>query len=164
MYDMDTQAQLGKFVRRFNPGRPIDPKALEVHGITFESVSHLPLLEDDAVGIDFIQRILSKSDIVIAHNGGDFDVPFITKEFARIGKPLPAIHLVDTMKQARWATPLGKVPNLGELCAACGITYDPSKAHAAEYDVDVMVKCFFHAFPLGFYTLPTQRAESLKAA
>jgi DNA polymerase-3 subunit epsilon len=162
MYDLDTQRQLGKLVRRFNPGRPIDPKALAVHGITFDMLSHLPLLEDDATGIDLIQRVLSKSDVVVAHNGEDFDVPFLEQEFRRIGKPLPAIHLVDTMKQGRWATPLGKVPNLGELCFACDVPYEPEKAHAADYDVDCMMNSFFKAYPLGFYSLP-QRAMRVAA-
>jgi DNA polymerase III subunit epsilon len=159
LYDLDTQAELARLVRRFNPGRPMDPKALEVHGITFESVAHLPLLEDDKPGIAIIQKMLSKADAVVAHNGEDFDVPFIQQEFRRIGQPLPQIRLIDTMKQGRWATPLGKVPNLGELCFACEVPYEPHKAHAADYDVDRMMKCFFHAYSLGFYDLPHQERQ-----
>jgi DNA polymerase-3 subunit epsilon len=158
LYDLDSRVELGRLVRRFNPGRPIDPKAQEVHGISFDQVSHLPLIEDDKPAVHLIQQILAKSDIVVAHNGQDFDVPFLQREFARIGQPLPAIHLVDTMKQGRWATPLGKVPNLGELCFACDVPYDPSQAHAADYDVQRMMDCFFRAYPLGFYTLPQSRA------
>lgn len=154
MYDLDTEKQVAKFVRRFNPGRPIDPKAIEVHGITFDQVSHLPKLEDDAEAIALIQRIISKTDVLVAHNGIDFDLPFLAMEFARIGKHLPHCPVVDTMKSGRWATPWGKVPNLKELCFACGIEYDVTKAHAASYDVEVMMACFFHALRSGFYTLP----------
>lgn len=154
LYNTDTKSQVGKFVRRFNPGRPVDAKALEVHGITFDSVSHLPKLEEDTEAISFIQRILSKADFTVAHNGVGFDWPFLQMEFARIGKELPSPPMVDTMTQGRWATPYGKSPNLRELCFACGVPYDPTLAHAAEYDVQVMMECFFHAWGTGFYCLP----------
>lgn len=154
IYDTDTEKQIGKFVRRFNPGRPVDAKALEVHGIAFDAVSHLPKLEEDTEGVSFIQRILSKADFTVAHNGIGFDWPFIQMEFARIGKELPGPPMVDTMVQGRWATAYGKSPNLRELCFACGVSYDPSKAHAAEYDVERTMKCFFHALKGGFYSIP----------
>lgn len=154
LFDSDSRKLLGKFVRRFNPGRPIDPKALEIHGITFESVAHLPKLEEDLEAVGYIQRILTKTDVLVAHNGIDFDMPFLSREFARIGKLLPYPPMVDTMKQGRWATPYGKVPNLKELCFACGVDYDTEKSHAAEYDVDRTMQCFFHAMPTGFFTLP----------
>jgi DNA polymerase III subunit epsilon len=160
MYDFDTEKKLLSFIRRWNPGRAIDPKAQEVHGITFAQVAHLPTLEADDHGIDLIQKILAKSDLVVAHNGDGFDVPFLQQEFRRLAKPLPKIVTVDTMLGGRWATPLGKLPNLAELCFACRVPYDPSAAHAAEYDVEVMMKCFFHAAKRGFYSLPNQ----LKAA
>jgi DNA polymerase III subunit epsilon len=154
LYDYDTEQKLGSFVRRFNPGRPVDPKALEVHGITFDSVAHLPTLEADSKAIELIQRILGKADVVVAHNGKGFDIPFIEQEFRRIGKPLPKIVTTDTMLEGRWATPLGKVPNLGELCFACRVPYDPASAHGAEYDVEVMMQCYFKAAKQGFYYVP----------
>lgn len=145
---------LAKFERRFNPGRPMDPKAQAVHGIAFEDVAHCPRLEDDDKGIELIQRILAKSDLIVAHNGEGFDKPFLAQEFARIGKPLPAYLLADTMLQGRWATPLGKVPNLGELCFACRVPYDPDKAHGALYDVEVMLDCFQFGLRRDFFKLP----------
>jgi DNA polymerase III subunit epsilon len=162
LYDVDSGRQLGKFVERFNPGRPIDPKATEVHGIRFEDVAHLPTLDDNARAIEVIQRIANKSDFWVAHNGLAFDKPFIEKEFARIGKQLFVPTMIDTMVDGRWATPLGKVPNLGELCFACRVPYDPSLAHAADYDVERMMDCFWFALKRGFYSLPSQL--QLKAA
>lgn len=159
MYDFDTEAKLGSFVRRFNPGRPIDPKAIEVHGITFDQVAHLPTLEADTQGIELMQRILTKTDVLVAHNGKGFDIPFLEQEFRRIGRSLPKIVTTDTMLEGRWATPLGKVPNLGELCFACRVPYDPALAHGAEYDVDCMMKCYFHAVKRGFYSLPTTESN-----
>lgn len=54
---------------------------------------------------------------------------------------------------------MGKVPNLGELCFACGVYYDREKAHAAEYDVAVMLESFFIAHKKGFIQLPIFEKE-----
>lgn len=156
LYDVDSQRKLGQLVRRFNPGRPVDPDAQAVHGISFDDVAHLPMLEHDAQAISLIQRILTKADFVVAHNGASFDVPFVQAEFACIGQPLPRIRLVDTMLEARWATALGKLPNLGELCFATRVPYDPESAHAADYDVDVMVQAFFRGLEWGFFKIPEE--------
>lgn len=153
-YDLDTGRKLGAYTARFNPGRSIDPKAQEVHKISFEDVQHCPTLETAHASIEMIQKILARSDVVIAHNGIGFDKPFIEAEFARIGQPLPEMKVIDTMLQARWATHNGKFPNLGELAFACRVNYDPSQAHAAEYDVQVMMECFFKGFQQGFFTIP----------
>ena len=151
--------ELGKYVERFNPVRPIDQKALEVHGITFDMVSMLPTLEANDKAVSMIQKIISKTDVLVAHNGVDFDLPFLAMEFARIGKHLPHCPVIDTMKAGRWATPWGKVPNLGELAFACAVPYDKAKAHAAEYDVSTMMGCFFHALKNDFYSLPEHLKE-----
>ncbi len=153
----NTGKTLGSFVRRFNPGRPIDPKAQAVHGIGLKDVAHLPRLEDDDQAISIIQRCLLKADVMVMHNGKGFDQPFLAREFARIGKPLPVYPLIDTMLDARWATPLGKVPNLGELCFACRVPYDPDQAHGALYDVEVMLACYRHAAQRGFFKIPMKR-------
>lgn len=148
MYD-DTAKKRLSWVQRVNPGRPIEPKAQAVHGISDADVAGEPLLEKVAPKL---AEILRRSDVVVAHNGKGFDIPFVQQEFDRISVPLPAIKLVDTMLEARWATPWGKLPNLGELCFSCRVDYDPEKAHSAEYDVEVMMASFFHARKKGFFT------------
>jgi DNA polymerase-3 subunit epsilon len=55
------------------------------------------------------------------------------------------------MKNGVWATPDGKKPNLEELCFACGVPYDKSQSHKADYDVDVMMQAYFKAKSWGFY-------------
>ncbi len=157
LYDYDSCSKLGSFVRRFNPGRPMDPKAQAVHGISFDEVSHLPRIEDDHQAIGIIQGALSKADVVVAHNGEGFDKPFLAMELARIGVAVPSYRLTDTMKDGRWATPMGKVPNLGELCFACRVPYDPAEAHAALYDVERMMDCYFFAARRGFFPAPSPK-------
>ncbi|KCY89039.1 hypothetical protein J831_3542, partial [Acinetobacter baumannii 25691_8] len=39
------------------------------------------------------------------------------------------------------------------LCFALNIDYDPNAAHAADYDVDVMMQCFFAGLDRGFYKI-----------
>ncbi len=153
IYDLDTQERLGKFVSRINPQRGIDPKAQEVHGISYDELIREPLWEEVAPKLS---ALLSRCHYVVAHNGIGFDMPFVWGEFIRAGVSLPEVAVVDTMLQGRWATPDGAVPNLGALCFASGVQYDKALAHAAEYDVSVMMQCFFRHFPAGFFTLPAQ--------
>ncbi|MPS48502.1 3'-5' exonuclease [Methylobacillus sp.] len=139
---------IGKLIERINPQRPIDPKAQAVHGISFEDVANCPIIDELAPKI---ARVLNKADVHIAHNGESFDMPFLHGEMLRLGIVLDRKPLVDTMVQGRWATPMGKYPNLGELCFACGVDYDPSKAHGAEYDIQVMMDSFFVGLKKGFF-------------
>ena len=151
IYDLDTRKKVAQFVQRINPQRSIDPGAQAVHGISFEDVEHCPTWEEVAPKV---VKILKASSLVVAHNGNGFDMPFIGNELIRVGHEVPKIECFDTMVHGRWATPLGKLPNLGELCLANGVTYDPSQAHGAEYDVEVMMQSFFAGVDSGFYTLP----------
>jgi DNA polymerase-3 subunit epsilon len=151
LYDLDTRDPIGKFVQRINPERAIDPDAQAVHGIKFEDLISCPTW--DVIGPK-LGLLMSKCDYMVVHNGEGFDIPFVFRELMRIGAPTPKVRLIDTMLQGRWATPDGAVPNLGALCFACGVPYDPEAAHAADYDVDRMMDCFFSQFDRGFFTLP----------
>ena len=152
IYRLEDQKQLGSFVRRINPQRPIDPAAQEVHGISFDMLADCPLWEDVA---PHVSALLCKCNYVVAHNGEGFDLPFVYAELLRAGQRLPSVGVIDTMLQARWATADGSVPNLGALCFASGVPYDPSKAHGALYDVEVMMASFFSQYQAGFFKLPT---------
>lgn len=155
LYDFDDVSgdfkRIGAFNQRVNPQRPIDAAAQAVHGISFDDVAMEPTW--DVIAPKLV-KIMSSVQVVVAHNGDGFDLPFITHELLRIGLPIPDVKTVDTMVNARWATPNGKYPNLGELCFACDVDYDPAKAHGALYDVEVMMECFIKAYKQGFYKLP----------
>jgi DNA polymerase-3 subunit epsilon len=148
LFELESAKFLGKYVQRINPQRPIDPAAQAVHGITFDMLAHEPTWEQVAPNV---HRVLTAARFMAGHNVRGFDWPFLAGEFQRIGMSVPEIELIDTMEEGRWATPLGKLPNLGELCFACGIDYDPSKAHGAEYDIDVNMKAYFAARAQGFF-------------
>jgi DNA polymerase-3 subunit epsilon len=137
---------------RINPERSIQIEAQRVHGISLEDLADEPRWLSVA---NEVRRELDEADLIIGHNIEGFDMPFINYELQRIKLPRIEKPLLDTMLRGRWATPQGKVPNLGELCFACDITYDTSKAHAASYDVDVMMRSFFRAHEWGFFPLPS---------
>lgn len=157
----DDGKKLGGFVQRVNPQRPISAKAQQVHGISFEDLVMEPVWEAVAPKV---HAVLSKCDAVVAHNGRGFDIPFLAHEFKNAGLDIPKCmhHDIDTMVDGRWATPLGKLPNLGELCFASGVEYDTKQAHGALYDVEVMMASYFAAKQWGYY--PSRQAEALEAA
>lgn len=147
-YD-ETGKRLGAWEQRVNPERPVDPKAQEVHGIAFTDVADCPVWSEVAPKV---VKLLSKAQVVVAHNGVGFDMPFVTAELERVGLAMPEVKVIDTMLEGRWATPLGKLPNLGELCFATGVHYDKAKAHGAMYDIDVMMQAYFVGFKKGFFS------------
>jgi len=73
-------------------------------------------------------------------------------------------QLSDTMTEGVWATHDGKKPSLQELCFACEVEYDPALAHAAAYDVDKMMDCFFKGLEWGYFELPEALRESQPVA
>jgi DNA polymerase-3 subunit epsilon len=139
------------YEQRINPDRSIDAKALAVHGITPADLVGKPMW---AVAGPALAQVLDTCDHVVAHNGFGFDFDFTVREWERIGCPIPDFEPFDTMTVGRWATAWGKSPSLAELCFSCGVDYDPAAAHAAEYDVRVMMECFFYGIRRGVYSLP----------
>lgn len=149
-FDGDPAKPWEVFERRCNPRRAIQPGATKVHHITNEMVEDEPYFEDIA---DDILTFMEGTTVLIAHNM-DFDGPFLASELDRISKDIAdAPQLFCTMQNGRWATGSGKYPNLGELCFACGVEYDPEAAHAALYDTDRMMHCFHVGMKNGWYTL-----------
>jgi len=157
-YDLATRRKVDRYVQRIDPDRNIPAASQAIHGITYEELVGCPKWPDVAPEV---RRRLADCSLVIAHNAA-FDCPFVAAELARLGIAAPSVACFCTMENSRWATPNGKLPRLEELCFALDIGYDPTKAHAADYDVEVMMACFFKGFERGVYALPdvlTKRAS-----
>lgn len=155
-YDLSRKERL-RYVQRINPERSIEAKAQAVHGIALSDLAGKPKWE--AVAPKII-GIFQKSSLLVAHNGDEFDLPFIVNELLRIDLTPPAhLQAFDTMVNGRWATANGKLPSLRELCFACDVDYDPSKAHAADFDVDVMMASFFKGFDWGWFNPEIMQKE-----
>ncbi|QIG75702.1 DNA polymerase III epsilon subunit protein [Rhizobium phage RHph_Y2_17_1] len=150
---------LKEFNQRIDPQRSIAKEAQDVHKISSADLVGMPVWSAVA---PTVHAFLSKADSWVAHNGDDFDFPFIAYELKRAGLVMPEKPTVDTM-HFTWATPDGKKPNLRELCLACDVPYDPSLAHAADYDVKCMMQSLFAARRFGIVEWP-QVASQIPAA
>lgn len=151
-YELETARKINEVSLRFNPRRNIDAKAQAVHHISLEMLADCPLFEDKAAAL---AKAMAMADVWVAHNGRQFDIPFITKQMSDCGVELPQRPLVDTM-DARWACENGKIPRLQELAVAMGFIYDEEKAHGALYDTDLMMKCFMKARnDYGLFPIPS---------
>lgn len=150
LFDLATEQHVETLTLRCNPMRKINAKAQKVHGISNADLEKEPLFDVIAPAI---VDIIGRASINVAHNGDEFDFPFIKRECMRVGHYFTYGRTYDTMKQARWATAYGKNPRLGELAECLDVPYDPSQAHSAEYDVEVMAKCFFEGRRIGWYVI-----------
>lgn len=142
---------IDKYVKRVHPNRSIPADAQAIHGISLADVAGCPQFHVLAPEIvDF----MSDAKLLVGHNLIGFDAPFLAMELMA-AKQVPPEHLkmADTI-DARWATPHGKLPNLGELCYALEIPYDPSAAHSAEYDIERTLLAYFRGLELGWFKLP----------
>ena len=157
-WDLATRKLTDEYYTRIDPQRSIALDAQRVHGISLSDLQGCPLWEDVAAPI---QAFLNRGQLIVGHNWKSFDGPFINYELRRVKLPEVAVPVLDTMRNGRWATPNGKVPTLGELCFACNIPYDPAKAHAADYDVKVMMQAFFRGLEWKAFTI---KQEILDAA
>lgn len=148
-YDMSTKKLVDSFVQRIDPMCPIDAGAQAVHGIDYNDLIGEPEWKD------VVQTVCDKiagSDLLIAHNVA-FDCPFIAAEIARMGLSVPKTDAFCTMENGRWATFDGKLPKLSELCFALDVDYDAETAHAADYDVIVMMDCLFKGINRGAFAI-----------
>lgn len=150
LYKLDG-TKIFAFEQRIDPERSIAVDAQRVHGISSADLIGKPTWSTVAPAV---HKVLSKATHTVAHNGKHFDEPFLRYELQREKLEMPTVPLIDTMLECIWATPDGKRPSLQELCFTMGEEYDTAKAHAAHYDVDQMMACFFKALNQGWITLP----------
>ena len=84
---------LAEFVTIVNPQRDVGPT--RIHGLSARDVLNAPLFEEIAGDVEC--RL--KGNVFVAHNAR-FDHDFVSAEFARMGKPLPPIPTLCTMRLA----------------------------------------------------------------
>ena len=87
---------LEEFSTLVNPGFPMSPEVIAIHGITNEMVQGAPCFAD------ILPRLVSMLDgcVLVAHNA-DFDISFLRAEFESCGVNFPAYPVIDTLKLAR---------------------------------------------------------------
>ena len=113
------------FHRYLNPGRPVHPDAVAVHGLTDAFLADKPRFE--AVVDEFLAFV--GDSVLVAHNSG-FDREFINAELERAARPpLSEARFVDTLLIARRRHP-GAANSLDALCAR-GLMAATGEGHAA---------------------------------
>ncbi len=123
------------------PDRKIDPGAMEVHGITNESLVDKPRFE--AV-VDEFMGFIEGAELII-HNA-PFDVGFINHELAKLSgavwsKVQDHCGVIDTLKMARQKYP-GQRNNLDALCRRLAIDNSQRDLHGALLDSEILAEVY----------------------
>ncbi len=128
------------FHQYINPRREIDQGAIEVHGITSESLADKP--EFSSIADDFLSYIEGAE--LIIHNA-PFDVGFLNCELGKLrDKKLrvdKVCSIVDTLKMARHKHP-GQRNNLDALCGRYGVDNSQRDLHGALLDAEILADVY----------------------
>ena len=129
-----------RFHRFINPERSIDHGALEVHGISAESLLGKPKFSEIA---DELLEFITGSELVI-HNA-DFDIGFLNNELSLTGRNIVRIEDVcsvqDTLQLARQLHP-GQRNSLDALCKRYGVDNSHRTLHGAMLDAEILADVY----------------------
>jgi len=128
------------FHQYVNPGREIDPGAIEVHGITNEFLADKPGFQRVATAfLEFIEG----AELVI-HNA-PFDIGFLDSELRRVDAGEPGLaarcRVVDTLLMARDRHP-GQRNNLDSLCQRYDVDNASRELHGALLDAEILADVY----------------------
>jgi DNA polymerase-3 subunit epsilon len=131
------------FHQYVNPDRDIDSGAVEVHGITTESLKDKPRFAD--IVSDFLDYVRGAE--LIIHNA-PFDVGFLNHEFGLIAaadgnaaRIEDHCGVVDTLKLARSMHP-GQKNDLDSLCRRYGVDNTQRTLHGALLDAEILADVY----------------------
>ena len=143
IYDSQSKKVLEEFHEYVKPGKTIPDKIVELTGITNRQVNNCR--DERQVLRDFIEFVsIEKPDTIVAHNGDQFDVPFIKSKAEFYFLPMKDLSVIDTLKMARDLKPAvtdltaqGR-PSYKQTSLAkfYGINY---QAHSAIFDVKALI-------------------------
>jgi len=131
------------FHQYVNPERDIDSGAVEVHGITADSLKDKPRFAD--IVADFLDYVRGAE--LIIHNA-PFDVGFLNHEFGLIPAEGGAVtriedhcSVLDTLKLARSMHP-GQKNDLDSLCRRYGVDNTQRTLHGALLDAEILADVY----------------------
>ena len=121
-----------------NPGRPIDPGAQAVHGISDEDVAGAPRFEDIKPQV---LRLLMTEMPWVAHQMM-FDARMLSYVIPREEWPhgIYTLCTLDFSKNHHLSLKLHAKHKLLDLASYLGINYDPDAAHNARNDAELLAK------------------------
>lgn len=133
-----------------NPGIPMEPGAIAVHGITDEyAAKHgMPAAYGIADIAQALAEVVAAGVPLVGHNIGGYDLNLLDRECVRhLGDSLegicrqPLTRVIDTMVLDRQAAPFRKRVSetqgpyqMRTTAETYGLTWDEDQAHGAEYD------------------------------
>src|SRR5882762_4257488 len=151
-----TERRLHQYV---NPERASDEGALAVHGLTDELLADKPRF---AEVVDELLAFVRDSEVII-HNA-PFDLEFLDRELARLGRPAFAEHcarVTDSLQLARELHP-GKRNSLDALCERYGVANAHRTLHGALLDAGLLAEVYL-AMTRGQDSLVIDLAHGLMA-
>lgn len=133
-----------------NPGIPMEPGAIKVHGITDEYAAEHGMPAEQGVGeiAKAITEVVAAGVPLVGHNIGGYDLNLLDRECRRhLGDSLegicrqPLTRVIDTMVLDRQCAPFRKRISeeqgpyqMRTTAETYGLTWDEEQAHGAEYD------------------------------
>ncbi len=173
----DRSGRLEEYAQLVNPGCPIPPAALAVHGITDEEVAASPPVREALPGvIEFFG-----DSVLLAHNA-PFDIGFFDAAFADAGLEPPVNPILCTVELARAAFPRLRDHKLTTLVRDLHIPEGEHHRALADavYSSEVFKRCVDqfdkawglslgdflkrHGPPLMFGITPARALEAVEAA
>lgn len=138
---LDSRTQL------INPARQIPENVIAVHGISDEMVAEQPTV--DEVIPDFLHWMQAGSsmNVFIAHNAS-FDIGFLQVALSRLGLPLPANPVLDTLDLARRLFTQTENHKLATLVEHLGYLNEDTVFHRAEADSRHVMNVFIEMLKL----------------
>lgn len=129
-----------RFHEYLKPDREIDQGAIEVHGITNESLQDKPIFAE--IADEFISFI--RDSELIIHNA-PFDVGFLNRELelagGEIGRLEEICSILDTLELARHKHP-GQRNTLDALCTRYEVDNSGRSVHGALLDAELLALAF----------------------
>ena len=120
-----------------NPGKPLPKKIVEITGITDSMLRGKPTID---VAIDQIMDFIGDS-VIVSHNL-TFDYGLLNTALQET-RGVELINVgIDTLDLSRYLNPEVMSHRLGSLCRRNEVFYDEDAAHRADYDAEVLAKCW----------------------
>lgn len=137
---IDRKLTRRRFHHYVNPERDIDDGALEVHGITRESLANKPTFPE--IWESFLDFI--KGAELVIHNAA-FDIAFLDHEIRlmdrSVGFMTDYCTVVDTLEIARLKHP-GQRNSLDALCKRYGVDNSQRDLHGALLDAEILADVY----------------------
>lgn len=166
--DTDTRTRL------LNPGIPMEPGAIAVHGITDEYAAKHGMPAEQGVGeiAKAVAEVVTGGVPLVGHNLGSYDLNLLDRECARhLGDSLegicrqPLTQVVDTMVLDKHAAPYRRRVSetqgpyqMRTTAETYNLKWEEDQAHGAEYDALMSARAAYKMGAIA-HTRPADRPD-----